>query len=49
MGSPNTKEIVRIPEPKGLPLLGNVAEFRSSDSLQDLNRLHDTYGKFWHT
>ncbi|KAL5593009.1 hypothetical protein FOBRF1_012111 [Fusarium oxysporum] len=41
-----TKElgIVPIPEPRGLPYLGNITEFRSEDSLQDLTRLHDTYG-----
>ncbi|KAF4994727.1 hypothetical protein FDECE_13034 [Fusarium decemcellulare] len=36
--------IVPIPEPRGLPYLGHVNEFRSEDSLQDLDRLHDTYG-----
>ena len=36
-------EIIPIPEPRGLPLLGNLAEFRTSP-LADLNRLADTYG-----
>ncbi|KAJ3529745.1 hypothetical protein NM208_g9621 [Fusarium decemcellulare] len=33
-----------IPELRGLPYLGHINEFRSEDSLQDLDRLHDTYG-----
>ncbi|KAL2127195.1 hypothetical protein VTI74DRAFT_11119 [Chaetomium olivicolor] len=42
--APGKPKIVPIPEPRGLPYLGNVREFRSEDSLKDLARLHDTYG-----
>ncbi|RHZ59801.1 uncharacterized protein CDV56_106025 [Aspergillus thermomutatus] len=42
MALQNSK-IIPIPEPRGLPFIGNIAEFRSDDYLQDLNRLHDTY------
>lgn len=34
-----------IPEPPGVLFLGNLGEFKSEDSVQDLLRLHDTYGK----
>lgn len=36
-------EAVPIPEPPGLPLIGNLAEFQSSP-LKDTLRLADTYG-----
>lgn len=36
-------EAVPIPEPPGLPLLGNLAEFTTSP-LKDILRLADTYG-----
>ncbi|KAF7544858.1 hypothetical protein G7046_g9692 [Stylonectria norvegica] len=39
-------EVVPIPEPRGLPLLGNLAEFTSSPQA-DLNRLADTYGSIF--
>src|SRR5690242_12642317 len=40
------RNIVVIPEPKGLPYLGNVGEFKSENTLKDLDRLHDKYGKY---
>ncbi|KAH0600561.1 hypothetical protein MHUMG1_01559 [Metarhizium humberi] len=40
---PEMAEAVPIPEPPGLPLIGNLGEF-SSTPLQDLKRLADTYG-----
>ncbi|VUC25953.1 unnamed protein product [Clonostachys rosea] len=36
-----------IPEPSGLPFIGNVREFKSEDSLQDFDRLHNTYGEIF--
>jgi cytochrome P450/NADPH-cytochrome P450 reductase len=36
-------EAVPIPEPPGLPLLGNLGEFTSSPT-NDLIRLANTYG-----
>jgi hypothetical protein len=39
------RNLISIPEPKGLPYIGNVLEFRSEVSLHDLDRLHKTYGK----
>ncbi|KAF2012918.1 hypothetical protein BU24DRAFT_494834 [Aaosphaeria arxii CBS 175.79] len=33
-----------IPQPRGIPFLGNIAEFKSEDSLQDYDRLFDTHG-----
>lgn len=42
---PEMAEAVPIPEPPGLPLIGNLGEF-SSTPLQDLKRLADTYGAF---
>ncbi|KAM5357742.1 hypothetical protein ACJZ2D_015949 [Fusarium nematophilum] len=44
---PRDTGIVPIPEPRGLPYLGHINEFRSEDSLQDLDRLHDTYGEIF--
>ena len=37
-------ETVPIPEPPGLPLLGNLGEF-SQNPISDIIRLADTYGK----
>ncbi|KAL3457146.1 cytochrome P450 [Aspergillus heterothallicus] len=36
-----------IPEPPGALLLGNLSEFKSEDSVQDLIRLHDAYGDIY--
>ncbi|KJZ78080.1 hypothetical protein HIM_02717 [Hirsutella minnesotensis 3608] len=36
-------EVIPIPEPPGLPLIGNLGEFTTSP-LQDILRLSDTYG-----
>lgn len=36
-------EAVPVPEPPGLPLIGNLAEFTTSP-LKDIGRLADTYG-----
>ncbi|KAL4925712.1 bifunctional cytochrome P450/NADPH--P450 reductase [Aspergillus undulatus] len=45
---PSTNEgEVPIPEPSGVPFLGNIGEFKSEDSLQDLLRLHDAYGDIY--
>ncbi|PVH92148.1 cytochrome P450 [Periconia macrospinosa] len=41
------RKIVAIPEPEGLPFLGNLAEFKSENSLKDLDRLHDKYGEIF--
>lgn len=40
---------VAIPEPRGLPLLGHITEFKSDNYVQDFDRLHDTHGKFRQT
>lgn len=40
---PAMAEAVPIPEPPGLPLIGNLGEFTTSP-LQDIKRLADTYG-----
>lgn len=37
-------EEVTIPEPRGLPFLGNIAEFNPENPMEDLKRLADTYG-----
>ncbi|PNY23978.1 Bifunctional P450/NADPH-P450 reductase [Tolypocladium capitatum] len=39
-------EVVPIPEPPGLPLLGNLAEFTTSP-FKDILRLADTYGSIF--
>ncbi|KAM0552416.1 hypothetical protein ACHAPJ_007976 [Fusarium lateritium] len=41
---PSRPGITPIPEPPKLPWLGHITEFKSEDSTQDLNRLHDIYG-----
>ncbi|KAK6222971.1 bifunctional P-450:NADPH-P450 reductase [Colletotrichum tabaci] len=38
-------EEVPIPEPRGLPFLGNIAEFNPENPMEDLKRLADTYGE----
>ncbi|PSN67382.1 cytochrome P450 [Corynespora cassiicola Philippines] len=40
-------QVVPIPEPTGLPFLGNIGEFKSENSLKDLDRLHDRYGEIF--
>lgn len=40
-------EAVPIPEPPGLPLLGNLGEF-SQQPTNDLIRLANTYGMFYY-
>ncbi|KAK1543827.1 bifunctional P-450/NADPH-P450 reductase [Colletotrichum paranaense] len=42
-----TKEEVPIPEPRGLPFLGHIAEFNPENPLNDLHRLADTYGEVY--
>lgn len=37
-------ESVPIPEPPGLPFIGNLGEFQTSP-INDLKRLADTYGE----
>lgn len=39
-------ESVPIPEPPGLPFIGNLGEFQTSP-INDLKRLADTYGKHY--
>lgn len=36
-------EAVPIPEPPGLPIIGNLGEFQTSP-IKDLTRLAETYG-----
>ncbi|OAA44423.1 NADPH-P450 reductase [Metarhizium rileyi] len=43
---PEMAEAVPIPEPPGLPLIGNLGEFTSTP-LQDIKRLADTYGEIF--
>lgn len=38
------KKEVPIPEPRGLPFLGHIAEFSPENPLDDILRLADTYG-----
>jgi cytochrome P450/NADPH-cytochrome P450 reductase len=38
--------LVPIPEPRGLPFLGNIGEFTTSP-MNDLLRLADTYGSIY--
>lgn len=40
-------EAVPIPEPPGLPFIGNLGEFQTSP-IKDLTRLADTYGMHPH-
>lgn len=40
---PAMAEAIPIPEPPGLPLIGNLGEFTTSP-LKDISRLADTYG-----
>jgi cytochrome P450 / NADPH-cytochrome P450 reductase len=37
---------VPIPEPPGLPFLGNINEFSPENPLADILRLSDTYGRY---
>ncbi|TQN65714.1 Bifunctional cytochrome P450/NADPH--P450 [Colletotrichum shisoi] len=39
-------EEIPIPEPRGLPFLGNIAEFNPENPMEDLKRLADTYGVY---
>ncbi|KAM5372105.1 hypothetical protein ACJZ2D_007638 [Fusarium nematophilum] len=36
-----------IPEPRKLPWIGHITEFKSEDSIQDLLRLHDIHGDIY--
>ncbi|KAH7177099.1 cytochrome P450 [Dactylonectria macrodidyma] len=47
MAPSSVSTIVPIPEPPGLPLIGNLTELKSEDSLKDLSRLHDIYGEIY--
>ncbi|TDZ17280.1 Bifunctional cytochrome P450/NADPH--P450 reductase [Colletotrichum orbiculare MAFF 240422] len=40
-------EEVPIPEPRGIPFLGHIAEFNPENPLLDLYRLADTYGEIY--
>lgn len=37
---------IPIPEPRGLPFLGNIAEFNPENPLNDIQRLADTFGVY---
>lgn len=39
-------ELVPVPQPRGLPLIGNLGEFTTSP-MADLNRLADIYGPIY--
>ncbi|OLN95714.1 Bifunctional P-450:NADPH-P450 reductase 2 [Colletotrichum chlorophyti] len=38
---------VPIPEPRGLPFLGNITEFNPESPMNDLHRLADTFGEIY--
>ncbi|WYZ46052.1 hypothetical protein EsH8_IX_000277 [Colletotrichum jinshuiense] len=42
-----TAEEVPIPEPRGLPFLGHIAEFNPDNPLNDIIRLADTFGEIF--